>query len=129
MGLIFLLLFVSQWFKYYSLNLAGQRKGQIGTGFENMLIDISANPLVDRILHLFSNVWLMSLYLNAFPGKTGVPAGLGSLAMPVAVIRGVIQIIELRLACLRIIDLDVEDRKKLVAEENAEANKGKAKAK
>lgn len=125
MGLIFLLLFVSQWFKYYSLNLAGQRKGQIGTSLENALVEVSNNALIDRILHFCSNVWLLSMYMDAFPAKTGFPAGIGNLVMPIAALRGVIMLIELRLACLRIIDLDVQDRKKLVAEEKAEAGKAK----
>ena len=41
MGLMFLLLFVSQWFKFYSLNLAGDRKDKVGTGLEKMLLSLT----------------------------------------------------------------------------------------
>ena len=118
MGLIFLLLFVSQWFKFYSLNLAGDRKGKVGSSFENMLVSVSSNSTIDRFLHICTNFWLICQYMEVFPAKIGLPTELGNLALPMAGLRCLILLIELRLACARIIDLDVEDRKKLLMEES-----------
>ena len=75
MGLIFLLLFVSQWFKQYSIYLAGDRKEKVGSALENGLVDICKINLVDRILYLCSNLWLLSLYVDVFPADFGIGIG------------------------------------------------------
>ena len=88
-----------------------------------------------------SNLWLMCEYLKVFPAKTGLPTDLQNMVIPVAAFRCLVLIIELRLACARIIALDVDDRKKILQEDENKATKettsnkaapkarGKAKAK
>ena len=140
MGLIFLLLFTSQWFKIYSKNLCGDRKDKVGTSLENTLVDIASIGWIERMLHIGSNFWLMCEYLKVFSTKTGLPLELQNMVAPVAALRCLVLIIELRLACARIIALDVDDRKKILQEEEnkgtkdtsskaAPKAKGKAKAK
>ena len=74
MGLIFLLLFTSQWFKIYSKNLCGDREDKVGTGLENTLVEACSIGFIERMLHFGSNLWLMCEYMKVFPKYAGLPS-------------------------------------------------------
>ena len=109
-GLIFLILFTSRWFKTYSINLAGERREEIGTKIEHHMSILSEFPTFNRVLNSTTNFWFLTEYLACFPASLKFPVFLGKFVMPFVIVNGLIHLIELRLACARIIDLDVEER-------------------
>ena len=108
-GLSFLLLFCSQWFKFYSLFLAGERRNRIGTKLEHVLCEHASSDFFDRVLNTCSNLWFLTNYLTEIYSKHAITK-LSNIVLPVTMFRGLVLLIELRLACTRIIDLDVEER-------------------
>ena len=113
-GLLFLLLFTARWFKHYSINLVGERRASVGTPGELMLCDFADSRFGDRLLHVSSNLWCLRTYFGVLPAKNPL-AWSSVITTPLVLLRAVILLIELRLACLRIIDLDVEERRSAVA--------------
>ena len=118
---MFLVLFCSRWFKVYSTYLAGERREWVGYETEHNIVDIANIPIIDRILHVTSNCWFLIQYLKVC-NKAGLgtfPTSWETFLLPFVFNRGLVLLIELRLGCLRIIDMDVEEREKTVeAEKN-----------
>lgn len=119
-GLMFLILFTSRWFKIYSINLVGERRDKAGTYLEQSICDFANAKYIDRLLNIATNLWCVSKYFGvislADSGAKQLAGQVGLYALPLVFVRFLVLLIELRMACVRIIDLDVEERKQKVVE-------------
>ena len=121
-GLMFLVLFTSRWFKIYSINLVGERRDKAGTQLETSICDFANAKYIDRLLHIATNLWCLSKYFGVISltdsGIKQLAGQVGLYALPLVFVRFLVLVIELRMACVRIIDLDVEERKQKVVDED-----------
>ena len=123
----FLIIFCSRWFKIYSTYLAGKRRDKIGSFIEHKILDIANSNVGDRFLYFGCNIFLLATYLGhskstkdiTLPFEIAVNDVIkyGNYLLPLVVVFHLVLAIELRLACLRIIDLDVEERKQKLKKE------------
>ena len=126
----FLTVFISRWFKIYSTYLAGNRRDKIGSFIEHKICDIANSLVGDRVLYFGCNIFLLANYLNNSKSIKNIILPLelnvddvikyGNMLLPLVIVFQVVLAIELRLACLRIIDLDVEERKQKLEKEKIE---------
>ena len=115
---IFILDFVSSWFRVYSIYLAGPRTEKVSNSVENFVLYFYRKSLLGNFLiTLLAEVWVTT-YLVEFskPGSAlhfyythGLFLSVRSIAMVGAYYRIASLLIELKQAFYRIIDLDVED--------------------
>jgi hypothetical protein len=124
--LLFLILFVSKWFKMYAFELAGERRAKVGYGIEFAITDFFNHPYVGRLFYSAVNLYFYSQYLiqlwdgdvqvripegTAIYEETNMAIKIGKMLYPVFVIVAVVQLIDIRLGAARIIDMDVDEKK------------------
>ena len=66
-GLIFLVDFVSKWFKQYSIYLAGERMQVVSNEAETRMLSLSQMRIVDLVIYSQVNIWLAINYMHKFP--------------------------------------------------------------
>ncbi len=111
-SLIFLIDFVSKWFKQYSIYLAGERTEVVSNEAETRMIELSQIRVVDLVIYWQVNFWLIVQYQYKFPAyfeKFFVALAISeSLGLAALGFKLLINIIELKQGFHRIIDYDVE---------------------
>ena len=65
--LIFLVDFVSKWFKHYSIYLAGERTDVVSNPAELRMLKLAQSMPVDLCIYNMSNNWLAIQYAYKFP--------------------------------------------------------------
>ena len=114
----FLLLFVSLWFKHYSVHLVGERRDKVGMRGELMICDFANHRAVDRVIHVGTHLWCLANYYGCFKQPNDL-AVVALATMPIVLFRCLVMMIELRLACARIIDFDVEEKNSGISDPTA----------
>ena len=110
--LIFLIDFVSKWFKHYSIYLAGERKEVVSNDGETSFLNIAEMNAIDLVIYTQFNIWLSINYAYKFPAifgpffpVFGMGESLGLMGLGTKVL---VNIIELKQGWHRIVDYDVE---------------------
>ena len=130
---IFILDFVSSWFRVYSIYIAGPRTEKVSNAVETLILNFYRKSLAGNFLiTLLAEIWV-STYLAEFsrPGSAlhkyyvnELFTTVRTIALTGASYRIVSLLIELKQAFYRIIDLDVEDYQAKALKKTAES-KGK----
>ena len=66
-SLIFLLDFVSKWFRQYSIYLAGERTEAVSNEIETRMLELAYSRPIDIIMYSQVNIWLAVNYMYKFP--------------------------------------------------------------
>ena len=66
-GLIFIVDFVSKWFKQYSIYLAGERADVVSNEAETRMLNLSQMRIIDLAIYVQVNLWLAVNYMHKFP--------------------------------------------------------------
>lgn len=130
---IFILDFVSTWFRVYSIYLAGPRTEKVSNAVESKILDFYRNSLAGNFLITsLAEIWLAT-YMVQYSNRTSALHSyylhelfvvIRQVSMFGAVYRITGLLIELKQAFYRIIDLDVDDYKAKALKTTAES-KGK----
>jgi len=111
-GLIFLVDFISKWFKQYSIYLAGERAEVVSNEAETRMLNLAEMRIVDLVIYSQVNLWLAINYMQKFPSTFKDFFPILSMAQSLGLTgRGFkvyINIVELKQGFHRIIDYDVE---------------------